>query len=255
MRHVNYTRWAMYIGDLFKFAEGPAVERVLELACGTGNLLIELAQDGYKVFGVDLSYHMARQAAARLKKLEVINPKPQAAAEYRSSLTDRWPLPTGFVWCGDMQSFAVASPVDAVICLYDSFNYCLEPEGARRLLDEVARAVRRGGLFVFDVCTERNCRGHFNNYYERESYREVSYIRRAYYKPQRKVQINEFFIKDDFNGGPTLYERHEQRIYSLREINAMIDPQQWRVAGCFDGMSRRPGTEKSDRVHFVLKRI
>jgi hypothetical protein len=40
----------------------------------------------------------------------------------------------------------------------------------------------------------------------------------------------------------------------LREIAAMIDPAQWTMAGCFDGMSRHPGTEKSDRVHFVLKR-
>jgi len=239
MRHVNYKRWAMYIIDLFGFAEGGRVERVVELACGTGNVLAELAQAGHKVFGLDLSFEMLKQAAERLSKLQVASCNLPFAPCF---------------WRGDMKNFAVASPVDAVICLYDSFNYCLEPEAARRLLDGVAAAVRRGGLFIFDVCTEHTCRRNFNNFYERESYLEISYIRRAHFKPSRKIQVNEFFITDGFSRGPALYERHEQRIYSLQEITAMIDAQQWEVAGCFDGMSRRPGSEKSDRVHFVLKR-
>jgi hypothetical protein len=69
------------------------------------------------------------------------------------------------------------------------------------------------------------------------------------------MQINEFFITDEFNDGRPLRERHEQRIYSLQEINGMIDPQRWTVVGFFDGMSRKPASEKSDRVHFVLRRI
>jgi SAM-dependent methyltransferase len=199
------------------------------------------------VFGVDLSFDMVQQAADRLKKLAAANQKSKSAAESDA-------LVAGFVWCGDMHNFAVAAPVDAVICLYDSFNYSLEPEKARRIMAQAANAVRPGGLFVFDVCTEHNCRRNFNNYYDRERYLDISYIRRAYFKPHRKLQINEFFITNDFNGGPTIFERHVQRIYSLREIDGMIDPHQWSVAGCFDGMSRRPGTEKSDRVHFVLRR-
>jgi hypothetical protein len=83
---------------------------------------------------------------------------------------------------------------------------------------------------------------------------EISYIRHAYFKPHRKIQVNEFIIKDTFRRGPTVRERHEQRIYSLREINDMIDLQQWMRIGCFDGMSHRPGSEKSDRVHFVLRK-
>ncbi|MDZ7360921.1 MAG: methyltransferase domain-containing protein [candidate division KSB1 bacterium] len=236
MRHVNYKRWAMYIIELFGLAEGGRIERVLELACGTGNVLAELAQAGYKVFGLDSSFEMVQQAAERLSKLQGANCK----------------LP---LCCGDMKNFAVVSPVDAVICLYDSFNYCLEPEAARELLDNAAAAVRRGGLFIFDVCTEHTCRRNFNNFFERDSFLEISYIRRAHFKPSRKIQVNEFFITDGFSRGPALYERHEQRIYSLQEINAMIDAQQWELAGCFDGMSRRPGSEKSDRVHFVLKRL
>ncbi len=232
MRHVNYPRWARYVIDLFGLAGERAVANVLELACGTGKMLVELAKSGYNVFGTDYSFHMAQQAAEALA-----------------------PFAKNRVWRGDMQTLAVAAPVDAAICLYDSFNYCLEPKAARQTVDRVAHAVRRGGLFIFDVCTERNCRRNFLNYYEKDDYLEFAYVRRAAFKPYRKIQINEFFITNEIAGGPSLYERHVQRIYSLREIEAMIDPRQWVVAGCFDGMSRRPGTEKSDRVHFVLKRL
>ncbi|MDZ7312057.1 MAG: class I SAM-dependent methyltransferase [candidate division KSB1 bacterium] len=247
MRHVNYARWARYVISLFELAEDGPVQNVLELACGTGKMMAELSQAGYSVYGLDSSYEMVKIAAERLSRLQVANCRLEEAS---------CPLPPApcSVWCGDMQNFAVASPVDAAICLYDSFNYCMEPEGARRTLNCVASAVRCGGLFIFDVCTERNCRKHFNNYYERDSYQHFSYIRQSYFKPFRKIQINEFFIINEMNGGPAMYERHEQRIYSLREINEMIDARQWSVAGCFDGMSRRSGTEGSDRVHFVLQR-
>jgi len=252
MRHVNYKRWAAYVIDLFQFAEGKRVERVLELACGTGKVLVELAKAGYQVCGMDLSHEMLRQAAERWREERRAHDSMQNRP---SPLAVRSSLFVPRLWCGNMQNFAVASPVDAAICLYDSFNYCLEPESARRLLNDVAAAVRRGGLFIFDICTEHNCRRNFGNYYEHESYLEISYIRRSHFKPYRKTQVNEFFISDDFSCGPTLCERHEQRIYSVREINDMIDPQQWQVVGDFDGMSRRPGSEKSDRVHFVLRRI
>jgi len=252
MRHVNYMRWAMYIIELFKFAEGKRVERVLELACGTGNMLVEMSRAGYEVCGLDLSFDMVRQAASRLSKGQTANGKQQ---NHHSPFALHL-LPIGpRVWCGDMQNVAVTSPVDVMLCLYDSFNYCVEPAGARRLLQNAAGAVRPGGLFIFDVCTEHNCRKNFNNFYEREGYLEVSYIRRAHFKPYRKIQVNEFFITDVFSHGPTLYERHEQRIYSLPEIAEMIDPKEWTLVGVFDGMSQRPGSERSDRVHFVLRKL
>jgi SAM-dependent methyltransferase len=244
MRHVNYVRWAEYIKDLFEWAGKRRIQSVLELACGTGKMLGELSQAGYRMYGLDSSLEMVKMAAYRLSKLHT-----------NGVLSHLMHGQRGAVWCGDMQSFALVAPVDAAICLYDSFNYSLEIESSRQLLDGVAQAVHAGGLFIFDVCTVHNCRRNFNNYYEREDFGMYSYIRRAHFKLYRKIQVNEFLITNEIDGGPILYERHEQRIYTLREIHAMIDPRQWKVAGCFDGMSRRAATEKSDRVHFVLERL
>ncbi|MDX1615869.1 MAG: class I SAM-dependent methyltransferase [Candidatus Promineifilaceae bacterium] len=42
--------------------------RVLELAHGPGHMLIEAARRGFQVVGIDLSSHMSRQAARRLRQ-------------------------------------------------------------------------------------------------------------------------------------------------------------------------------------------
>ena len=42
---------------------------VLELACGTGRLLISIAKEGYEVFGIDLSTNMLRSARERVSQL------------------------------------------------------------------------------------------------------------------------------------------------------------------------------------------
>ena len=57
MQEVPYSQWADYIEKIWK-AQGQSPELVLDLACGTGSLSIELAQRGYDMIGVDQSQDM-----------------------------------------------------------------------------------------------------------------------------------------------------------------------------------------------------
>ncbi len=243
MGHVNYRRWADYIIALFDFAtESPTsnlhprpharVATVLELACGTGKILVELSRSGFEVYGLDLSPEMARYAARRLRN-------------------DGW---RAHVWCGDMQHVAAGIPIDAAICLYDSMNYCRHPHEVARVFASMARVVRPGGLFIFDVCTRWNCWKNFRNYVEHDSFRNFSYHRHSYFHPIGSLQYNEFLIVDDRDPGPTLREKHVQRIYSLNEIRKLAANGLWEEVACLSGMSQRPGSERAERVHFVFRR-
>jgi SAM-dependent methyltransferase len=110
-----------------RYARRP-VERVLDIACGTGPHLVRLAEHGYSMVGLDLSPANIDYLRERLAA------KGQAAD----------------LMVGDMTKFRLARPVDAAICMQDSQGHLLTNEQIVRHLRAVARAVRRGGLFVFD---------------------------------------------------------------------------------------------------------
>jgi len=148
---------------------------------------------------------------------------------------------------------AVSKQFDAALCLYDSMNYCPELDSIAGVLYSMAVAVRPGGLMIFDVCTEHNCRTHFLNYHERDAIEHYSFTRWSYYQPHERTQINEFLLIDERDGA-RYREVHRQSIYKIDEVMALCDTQQWRLMGCYDGFSRREGDESSDRVHFVLRR-
>jgi SAM-dependent methyltransferase len=104
------------------------VERVLDIACGTGPHLIRLAARGYAMTGLDLSPDNVRYLRGRVDKRGL-------EADLR---------------VGDMTRFRLPGPVDAAICMQDSQGHLLDNDAILAHLRSVARAVRKGGLYVFD---------------------------------------------------------------------------------------------------------
>lgn len=232
MRHVNYERWANYLIVVFSKADSK-VRTVLDISCGTGSLLKQLGQYDFELAGFDESFSMVQIARRKLQQ-------------------DNMTIP---VWCGSMRQFACAHRFDAVVSTYDSLNYCLRQEDCRSVFEQVSALLRPGGLFVFDLCTEKNSRQHFVNYVERDGADEYEYVRQAYYLQKKRIQVNEFTIQwHDHNHDRTYHEIHRQRIYRIEEIKGLIPAAWFELVGIYDGFSRRPGSEDSERVQFVLKR-
>ena len=106
----------------------PANGRVLDLACGQGRHAIPLAQEGFRVVGVDYQQHLLRKARRAAREAGVDVP---------------------FVR-GDMRCLPFAGVFDAVACLFTAFGYFSDAENAR-VLGEIARALRPGGWLLLDV--------------------------------------------------------------------------------------------------------
>ena len=100
-----------------------------DLACGTGTTALEFAQRGLLTYAVDLSPEMLRQARAKARRAR---------------------LPVRVI-PGDMRAFRLPQPVDLVTCEYDAINHVPRHEDLPRVLRAVARALRPGGYFFFDV--------------------------------------------------------------------------------------------------------
>ncbi|WP_037913292.1 class I SAM-dependent DNA methyltransferase [Actinacidiphila yeochonensis] len=115
---------AAFLAALWEGGDVP-VDTVLELACGTGLMLRELADLGYEVTGLDRSPAMLERARARL------------GAEV--------PLV-----CAALPEVPVERCFDAVISAGESLNYLTGAELATTF-QAVAAVLRPGGSFVFDV--------------------------------------------------------------------------------------------------------
>jgi SAM-dependent methyltransferase len=113
---------------------GRAPERALELACGPGRHVRELARRGLRACGLDLSREMLQFARAE---------------------ADRESVRADFI-AGDMVEFELPEPVDLAMCLMDSGSYLITNDQILSHLRSVARALRPGGLYVMELAHPSN---------------------------------------------------------------------------------------------------
>jgi SAM-dependent methyltransferase len=227
MRHVDYGHWTDYIETLFQ-RHHVVPPLVLDLACGTGSLALELRRRAYGVTGADGCEEMVIKAREKAQKLG-----------YEITFHHR-----------NLLDLTGLGRYDGVLCLYDSINYLMSLQDVGRAIDQVHTVVAPGGIFIFDVCTETNSLRYFRDMTDRDKGDGFSYERRSYY--DNGIQYNKFKI--EFSDiGEVVQETHQQRIYPLAEITEILENSAFEVEAAYDGFGINPPTEQSDRVHFVLR--
>jgi SAM-dependent methyltransferase len=169
--------------------EGDA-RRVLDLCCGTGQLLVALAEAGYRSYGIDLSEAMLAWAAENTER-------------YRQS---------GRVTLSrqDAERFTLPERVHGVVSLFDSVNHLTDREALERCFRSVADALLPGGLIAFDINTRYGLRRWSNLHVEEEA--EMTVITRGIYDEERRrayLEISGFARRAD-----GLYERFHQTAYN-----------------------------------------
>jgi SAM-dependent methyltransferase len=138
---------------------GRRCRRVLEPACGTGRLVVELARRGHDVTGFDLSDASLRFARRRL-----------AAARRRARLSR-----------AALQRFSFPRRFDLAHCLVSTFKYLLDEASARHHLRCVARALDKGGFYLLGI--------HLSEYGERGLTRERWVARRGEMEVVCNIQV------------------------------------------------------------------
>ena len=228
MRHVTYDEWVAFVDELLRCFDCRP-RRLVDLACGTGNATLDFDALGYAVEGADGSAAMVRAATAKALNLGRDIP----------------------YHCSDLRDLGGLGPYDAAVCLYDSFNYLLEKADLDRALAAVHGLLPAGGLFVFDVCTRQNSLRYFRDVRDEERGPDFFYRRHSEYDAETHLQYNRFDIEV---GDERFAETHVQRIYTLDELQERIQTSAFELLGAFDGFTFDDGSERSDRVHYVLRR-
>jgi 2-polyprenyl-3-methyl-5-hydroxy-6-metoxy-1,4-benzoquinol methylase len=198
--------------------------RILDLACGTGNLAIELAKRGHEVHGIDNSGEMialARQKAA--SSLEV-------AFDVR-----------------DMARLSVGATYHLVTCTFDSLNYLVSPDAVARTLSRVWEVLVEGGLFVFDSNTQRHYLRCAGDSWARDLGGE-RFLQKTHYDGKTRMARTVF----EFSDGKQ--EIHCQRPYGLEDIEPLLTEAGFRVCEVLAGFDRRPYAPDSDRLICVAEK-
>jgi SAM-dependent methyltransferase len=149
------------------------------------------------------------------------------------------------------------SRFDLCIMIYDSINYLLNEKEMEKCLREVHGALKHKGLFIFDITTEFNSKVFFQDDLEYEEKDDCAVIRQSWYDKKHKLQHNDFiyFINTENETYKREQESHVQRIYTLSEMQKIIDRAPFVLKGLFDNFSLKTAGPQSERVHYVLQKI
>lgn len=233
MDHVDYEEWAGYVDALLALHAQGAV-RVLELGAGTGRLAERLASlREMRLTLTDGSAEMLEQARERLGR---------AGIEARTAVLD---------FLDPVAASPPPDPFDAVLLLYDGFNYACSEDEAARILELAAHYLRPGGVFIFDQVTPVNSTNAENVFEDAGSVGEITYSRTSEYDAERRIHRTTFEIRAPEG---RLFEEHVQRIWTHGEVDAITAASPLEMVAAYDGITMQPAENDSERIHRVLRR-
>lgn len=124
-RHRDEEEARQFLEPLLKELQLPPGSKVLDAACGKGRHALTIAQKGFEVTGVDLSYKNIREA----KKLET-----ESLSFFRH----------------DMKNLFRVNYFDLIVNLYTSFGYFDSQKEDEQTIRAFSRGLKRGGRLVID---------------------------------------------------------------------------------------------------------
>lgn len=216
------------IAQLLALAPGSAI---LDLACGHGRHAIPLAERGYRVTGQDLSDVFLSRARvdANARGVEV-----------------RWVH-------SDMREIPFESEFDAVINIFTAFGYLENDAENQRVLHQVHKALRPGGNFLIETRQRDGLVRRFQPFgvTRHEDGLLVTEERRFDQRTGRAV-VRVTLIYPD---GRRTETGHEARVYTLTELEAMLQGAGLDLQATYGGLDGSPLTLESRLVLIAQKPI
>ncbi|MBC8060747.1 MAG: class I SAM-dependent methyltransferase [Clostridiaceae bacterium] len=228
---IDYFAFANFILDA---CERYLVDResYLDLACGTGNLTINIFNSFKLSFGVDMSMEMLTEAE---KKVRNNSCKPK------------------FI-CQDICKLNVNNKFDLITCCLDSINYITEKESLNELFFNVKQHLKPEGLFIFDINSYykiKNILGNNTFTYDSE---EVFYVWENRFEDEIVDMYLNFFIKE----GETYHrvdEEHSERAYPTDFILQLLKEVGLECLELVDCYQSKEINLETERITFVVKHI
>ncbi len=227
-------KWCQYITALLTEQNIPKGAKVLDTACGTGDIAIALNKYGYYVDAIDLSSDMLIIAKEKTHNLGLkINYLKQ-----------------------DMRDIKSNTKYNVVTCINDGVNYLVDNVDIEKFFLSVYTVLNENGLFIFDISTKCKLMSMDGEMYA-EEVDDMAYIWANTYNDNANcltMDISFFtLIKDNQYEKST--EIHVQKGHSIEDIKSLLYKCGFELIGIYDELSMDEPFDDSQRVHFICKKI
>lgn len=188
---------------------------MLDIGCGAGRHMLDMARRGYTVTGFDLRPEMVAYVQEQAKEVE---------------------LPVQ-VSVGDIRNMALGGRYDLAICLMDTFRFLLTNEGIVRHLRDVAAHLGPEGLYVTDFWIPVKWDQAANEIYQWEQTEAQTTVRVCYVQHSETIDPIAQTFEDELVFAVDDHGQH-QEIRGERTRTRLILPQEFRAlveaSGAFD---------------------
>jgi SAM-dependent methyltransferase len=231
MYDVSYADWAEYAAGLLR--ERTAGNALLEYACGTGGLTLELLRAGFRVTAMDISEDMLDVARAKLRR-KAFSP---------------------VLACADMADFILNRPADAAVCACDGVNYLLTEERLEAFCRNAYGNIRPGGVLLFDISSAHKLEYVLGDgFFYDDSEGGTLFWQNAYDAASRLIQMDLTLFAAAGSVYDRFDERHIQRAWRREEIGAALEGAGFSRVAALDFPTREQARADSQRIQFVAEK-
>ena len=217
------------VARLLEVLQLPVGARVLDVPCGQGRHAHLLAEAGYDVDGLDYSAHLLAKAKAR-----------GTGKMLRYTRGDMRTLPAR--WTGRF---------DAVVNLFTSFGFFLDPNDDARVIAEFARVLKPGGVLVWHGGSRDGVMSRFlsKDWWLSDNGTMIAHERS--FDPLSGVLT----IRSTFRGPEVEGEReHRIRLYTATRLAELCAAAGLVVEQAFESFTEKPLRRRSSEMLLVARR-
>lgn len=222
----DYEQWSQYlVGKLKSLGAG---RRGIDIGCGNGYFTRALCAAGYDAFGVDISAEMLntakRLAAEKGQRIEFLS--------------------------GDITKLKINGRADFAVAVNDCLNY-VEKSKLRAAFTHVYAALKKGGIFIFDVSSPEKLTGTIGNNTFCDDGDDVTYLWFNSLKGDRVEMELTFFIRNADGTYRRADETHVQYVHGEELLAGELEASGF----CVLATEGHLGGDKKERINFICKRL
>lgn len=194
---------------------------ILDISCGTGDLVNELSKE-YEVVGSDRSAEMINVAKKKYPHL--------------------------LFYISDMVDLSLENKFDLILSPFDSVNYIIKQNNLKRAFKNIYYLLNEKGYFLFDFNTDKLFEDKYSGTIERNA-AGINFKQICEYNKDKRI------AKTTFDFGKGINEVHIQKAYNYGEIKNLLKGNGFEIEYSFDIFKNEFVSDNSYKILIFAKKI